>query len=64
MNHEVLARVVAILTEKGGFQLQPRLVLVDDVDFEFDAYLRGPSDSEGLVVVMQADEAGFPWHFR
>ena len=56
-----LARVVAvILTEKGGFQLQPRLVLVDDVDFEFDAILRGPSDSEGLVVVMQADEGRVP----
>jgi len=60
MNTSLLERIVVILTEKGGFQRQPRLVLVDDVDFEFDAILCGPRGSEGLVVLMEPDKSQVP----
>jgi hypothetical protein len=56
MNTEQLKRVISFLTERGGYHVQPRLVSVADVDFEFDGILRGPGDGAGIVVLMQADD--------
>ncbi len=56
----MLDRIIKILTEGGTYRPQPRLVIVDDVDFEFDAILRGPGDSHGLVLVMDCPVTRLP----
>lgn len=53
-------RVIEILQNQGEYVLQPRLLQVEEVDFEFDAILRGPSGSEGLVVLAEQEAASIP----
>lgn len=60
MSQEQLSMVVKVLTERGAYRVQPQLVSVADVDFEFDAILRGPEQSEAMVVVMSADKDRLP----
>lgn len=56
MNEQTLALVVNTLRERGGYQQQPKLVSVADVDFSFDAIFRGPGESESLLVVLAGGE--------
>lgn len=60
MTQQQLSLVIKVLTEQGGYRVQPRLVSVADVNFEFDAILRGPEQREALVVVVRADEERLP----
>ncbi len=60
MSETLLTQVVTILTTSGAYRTQPRLVAVDDVDFEFDAILRGPAECQGLVLVLNCDPGRLP----
>ncbi len=60
MSSEQLSHVVDVLTTQAGYAIQPRLVSVADVEFEFDAILRGPGDGESVVIVMDGDESRIP----
>jgi|GEM_PF-3488150 hypothetical protein len=51
----VSKQVIALLSEHDWYEQQPQLVMVDDIDFQFDAVLKGPLGGEGLVVVATSD---------
>jgi len=51
----VSKQVIALLTANDWYEQQPQLVMVDDIDFRFDAVLKGPLGGEGLVVVATSD---------
>jgi hypothetical protein len=49
-------QIIALLSEHDWYEQQPQLVMVDDIDFQFDAVLKGPRGGEGLVVVATSDQ--------
>ena len=56
---DVLKQIVGLLTPENWYAQQPPLVLVDEASFPFDAVLKGPRDSAGLVVIAAADDGNF-----